>query len=693
MDSTKNPINTTPSRYAAFISYAHKDARWAAWLQQAIETYRLPQDIAAHRGVDRKIGKVFRDRDELTVATSLAIQLNEALNDSDALIVVCSPSAAKSQWVAAEIEYFKNRGKSDRIFCLLIGDPALSFPAGVVSDATGAPLEPLAADPREQADGKRLAKLKLIAGLTGLELDQLVRRDLVRERKRQSLYLSLAGVVLVLAAGFFWNWQAQKREAASNLSLVNFVSSKWDQFREFGLPLEMIISLANEPLAYLKEKGTSRLDAEGKKAFAVLLRQQGIAYMDQYDYATSLALFQESSDLLTGLSNSADADDDIAYEIALGHYWLGVNRFYVGDYEAAIDPIIRYSDTMVRLYTKNPNNPLFIRENIDSKTLLFELKRRSPESLPQMNLDTQLQRVLDAAETGYRAQKQSPEILDAFLTAHEYAMVYHMASCNVNRALPLIERSQSAALEAVDIEDEKYGATGLERLKDRAIISSSLGNMYLNAGFIPLAKQHLVESYLLRQRVFTQDPTNEWFKQGTGQSQITLFRLSFMGLQNEEMTPLEQSLFEDINTTVRRSIDESVNLEQARLLALAEKHVAVAEISKAEETLHTLFSLLAEEDPNSPRYAGYAARAYWLASAANMSADIPQAFKKADLANQSGNCLALFSLWSWHLANGNTAKADAIASELWSKGYKHPRMGFYARLAGATFPSAGISEQ
>ncbi len=691
MKTSENTAN--PPRYAAFISYAHKDARWASWIQQAIETYRLPQEIAAKRGMDRKIGKVFRDRDELTVATNLGIRLNEALDNSDALIVVCSPNAAKSEWVAAEINYFKSLGKSDRIFCLLVGDPANSFPEGVLYDNTGAPLEPLAADPREEADGKRLAKLKLIAGLTQLELDQLVRRDLMRERKRQSLYLSLAGVFLVLAAGFFWTWQAQKREAASSLSLVKFVSSKWDQFREFGLPLDMIISLADEPLAYLKDRGTSRLDDEGKKAFAILLRQQGIAYMDQEDWETSLKLFRESSNLLAELSSAADDEQDLAYEIGLGQFWLGVNRFYVGDYKNAIDPIVTYTDTMQRLYTDNPSDPLYVKENIDSQTLLFELKRRSPESLPSMSLDTQLQRVLDAANAGYETFPESPNILEGFLTANSFAMEHFMASCAVDRALPLVENSYRAATLAAELEQQQYKVVGLERLKDWATNSSNLGNMYLNAGSIELAKRYFTESLLLRQRITTEDPTNEYAQKRLAESQLDLFRLSFLGPETFPTSPLDQSLLENISAAVKDESDGSLGLELARLQLLAENYVYLKDFLNAENVIIPLLEKLGAEDLSNERYAGYAAVAYWLSTAAEVTLDNPEFFVNSPIDNASSSCKGLFVQWSWHLANGNTDKADAIASELWSKGYKHPRMGFYAKLAGATFPPAETSEQ
>ena len=47
------------------------------------------------------------------------------------------------------------------------------------------PAEPIAADLRDDADGKRLARIKLYAGLIGVKLDDLVQRDFTAQRPNQ----------------------------------------------------------------------------------------------------------------------------------------------------------------------------------------------------------------------------------------------------------------------------------------------------------------------------------------------------------------------------------------------------------------------------------------------------------------------------------------------------------------------------
>jgi len=112
-------------KYKAFISYSHKDEKWAARLHKALETYSIPKHLvgqqADHGEIPRRLGPIFRDRDELPSATDLGQKVDAALEQSSALIVICSPEAARSRWVNEEILAFKRLGRSNRIFSLIVG--------------------------------------------------------------------------------------------------------------------------------------------------------------------------------------------------------------------------------------------------------------------------------------------------------------------------------------------------------------------------------------------------------------------------------------------------------------------------------------------------------------------------------------------------------------------------------------------
>ena len=99
-------------KYRAFISYSHRDERWATWLHRALESYRLPRNLVGTKTttgeVPKRLRPVFRDRDDLSSASDLGGTVKQALSDSENLIVVCSPDAAKSHWVNEEIRQFSS---------------------------------------------------------------------------------------------------------------------------------------------------------------------------------------------------------------------------------------------------------------------------------------------------------------------------------------------------------------------------------------------------------------------------------------------------------------------------------------------------------------------------------------------------------------------------------------------------------
>ena len=227
------------SRYAAFISYSHSDDNVAEWLHRHLEHYRVPKGIAGGRA-DRRIGKVFRDRAELASSHDLGGDIRRALDRSDALILMCSPRAARSPYVEEEIRRFKETGKGERIFAVIIdgephaaGKPGRSaveecFPRGLLYQvgADGAfsetpeLQEPIAADFRDGRDGRQNGALKIIAGLLNLGLDDLVQREKRAERARRLRANAIAIGMGVLALGALtggviaW-WQQGLAEAAS----------------------------------------------------------------------------------------------------------------------------------------------------------------------------------------------------------------------------------------------------------------------------------------------------------------------------------------------------------------------------------------------------------------------------------------------------------------------------------------------
>ena len=114
--------------YRAFISYSHNDARVAMRLHRSLENYRVPKHLRATAGefgpVPDRLSPIFCDREELASSSDLGSRVQDALADSDALLVVCSPDAARSRWVNEEVLSFKRLGGGRRVYCVIVaGEP------------------------------------------------------------------------------------------------------------------------------------------------------------------------------------------------------------------------------------------------------------------------------------------------------------------------------------------------------------------------------------------------------------------------------------------------------------------------------------------------------------------------------------------------------------------------------------------
>ena len=88
-------MNLEDVKYDAFISYRHceLDKFVAENLHKQLEAFKIPKALVASGKTNgkTKIERVFRDRDELPLASNLADPITQALEHSDYLIVICSP--------------------------------------------------------------------------------------------------------------------------------------------------------------------------------------------------------------------------------------------------------------------------------------------------------------------------------------------------------------------------------------------------------------------------------------------------------------------------------------------------------------------------------------------------------------------------------------------------------------------------
>jgi len=209
-------------KYKAFISYSHTDSEQAEWLLSALESYKIPANligrVTEHGPIPERLVPIFRDRDELPAAGRMTERLFDALHTSEFLIVLCSPNAAQSRLVNREIAEFKSKRDDGHILGLIVegmpfsGDPKEEcFPDALLHSfhtdgvKAGLSAEGLAADIRPEADGKRMGLMKIIAGLLGVGLNNIVQRDEKRRQQKLAIGSLTAMASLLVMGGLTFN--------------------------------------------------------------------------------------------------------------------------------------------------------------------------------------------------------------------------------------------------------------------------------------------------------------------------------------------------------------------------------------------------------------------------------------------------------------------------------------------------------
>ena len=192
--------------YKAFISYRHLalDKEAAERIQKGIEHYIVPKEFR-HLSGGKKLGKVFRDEDELPISSNLSDSITYALDHTEYLIVICTPDLPKSRWCAQEIRYFLETHDRNHIIAVLAdGNPEESFSPYLLHeyDDEGnitADLEPLAANMAGEGhklDPKSFSKemMRIRAALLGVPFDSLWQR----ERRRRMVQIA-SGMAVIMA--------------------------------------------------------------------------------------------------------------------------------------------------------------------------------------------------------------------------------------------------------------------------------------------------------------------------------------------------------------------------------------------------------------------------------------------------------------------------------------------------------------
>ena len=372
--------------YKAFITYSHEDSKLASWLQKKLETYTVPSRLVGRstaRGeVPARLRPIFRDREELSAGSNLGETITDALANAEFLICICSPAARASEWVNKEITEFRRHHGDERIICVIVdGEPFASLKPGQEdrecfppalglkgSDTAAASLtefEHVAADMRPSADGRRNATLKIIAGLIGVRLDELVQRD---AQRRSRIWAGVAAGSLVLAAAMIglalYALDARQESELRRGQAENLISFMLGDLREGLQPigrLDLLDAVGDEAMQYfeaLDDDATPR-DLLSR---SMALRQIGEVRFFQGQLEPALAAFTESRSVLQRLYEKDERIDEYLFELGQSEFWVGYVHFERAEYDAALDSMNRYMEISRELVARQPDNQDFVAE-------------------------------------------------------------------------------------------------------------------------------------------------------------------------------------------------------------------------------------------------------------------------------------------------------------------------------------------
>jgi tetratricopeptide (TPR) repeat protein len=359
-------------KYWAFISYSHKDAAFGRRLHRRLESYALPRRIvgrATSQGVaPRRLAPIFRDREEFSAANDLSTEVRAALQASRSLIVVCSPAAVASPWVAREVETFRALHPDRPVLAAIReGEPPACFPDVLQRiGPDGAAVEPLAADFRKGRDGAELGLLKLVAGILGIGLDELVQRDAQRRTQRVTA-VTAAALVGMLAMGlltiFALNARSEaERQRTEAEGLVEFMLTDLRTTLKGVGRLDAMAAVNERALRYYSDQDLDTLPPESLERRARILHAIGEDDETRGDHDAALAKFQEARRTTSALLAAAPHNPERIFDQAQSEFWIGFVDYERGrpkDARPAFREYKRYADELVAI---SPNNPVYRRE-------------------------------------------------------------------------------------------------------------------------------------------------------------------------------------------------------------------------------------------------------------------------------------------------------------------------------------------
>jgi len=374
------------THYRAFVSYSHRDREAGERLHRKLEGYRVPRKLVgkltAEGSVPRRLTPIFRDREDLATSGDLSASVETALRRTRFLVVLCTPDAAASEWVNKEVLRFKQLHGEDRVLAAIpdwaqgappaadepdaLFPPALCFRLDDKGAITDQRAEPLAADLRETGDGPKFGFLKIVAGLIGVGLDDLVQRESARRQLQwQSFAASLGAIAAALAiltviAVNGRNDATRMRAEAEDLiefMLTDLSEEVWPVGR-----LEALDAVGEKALAYYAKQDQRKLDADALARRARALLLVGQIEKRRNDLGAALEAYEAAEATTKDLMRRAPNNPQWIFDHAQSVFYVASIALARNELDEAEKGFREYMRLAERLVELDPSNSVWQME-------------------------------------------------------------------------------------------------------------------------------------------------------------------------------------------------------------------------------------------------------------------------------------------------------------------------------------------
>jgi tetratricopeptide (TPR) repeat protein len=515
-------------RYWAFLSYSHQDEKIAGWLHRALETFRVPKALVGRRAerflVPARLTPIFRDRSELAAADDLSEEIEQALECSRHLIVLCSPAAAKSHWVDEEIRTFRRLRPDGEVLAVIVaGEPWASrltdrgaeecFPLALREQLdengqpTGEAAEPIAVDLRPGRDGRARGLLKIVAGMLDLRLDELVQRDEVH-RHRRMVGISAASIAGMLAATGLAVSAVQARDEARHQrreaeSLVGFMIGDLTDKLDSAGSLHALDAVGARVLAYYEKQDEGDLSDEALAQRSKALTMIGETAQRRGNLDGALGRYRAAMASTSELLRRNPESPRRIYDHAQNLFYFGKVAWQRGRADQAAQSFRTYKQLAERMIALEPERPDWRLEGVYADTLLGLVllandRFNDAETLFARSLPV-IERLAAADPGNTDYQYQLLETLAYLSDAQLEAGRLTEAIASRERSLALIDRFAAA-----NVGDREL------RLKEM-VARAALARLALMTGEIRKAASNATAATGIAQELTRADPDNtEW---------------------------------------------------------------------------------------------------------------------------------------------------------------------------------------